>query len=177
MVVEQTFEREGGFTRSVDIQQHTFRDALPVAQHRQVALLAIAERVTIGHHPNDQSFVFIRHIDVESDREALASLHPEVLLLLANDLLRFRDEEFHSHNTLHFLIGEIHQRGRQLHLIPHADEARKVRLKHEFLAGHHLVGEASVIHIASVCQTHELPFGQAFRQGELNAHFAIGIGA
>ena len=177
MVVEQTFEREGGFTRSVDIQQHTFRDALSVAQHRQIALLAIAERVTIGHHPNNQSFVFIRHIDVESDCEALASLYPEGLLLLANDLLRFRDEEFHPHNALHLLVEEVHQRGCQLHLIPHADETREVRLKHEFLAGHHLIGEASVIHFLGMRQTHELPFGQAFGQGELNAHFAIGIGA
>ena len=173
--VEQVFQRKYIFPCSIAIQQDAFSQPLLIAQYRQITLFAITEHTSICHHTNSQTFVLVRHFEMEGHLSRFSGLHHERTFLWKDDLFGIGYKDFHSSHTLHLFIGKVDERSRNIYLVSHPYEARKIGLQHEFLAGHHLVDEASVIHIFGMRQTHELPFGQTFWQGELDVYFAIGI--
>ena len=175
MMIEQALQRISERTLAIGIQQDAFRELLLVAEHRQITLFAIAERIAIGHHANGQSFVLVAHLEAERYLARFSGLHHKRRFLRQDNLFGIGHKDFHSCHTLRLFIGKVDERSRNVHLIAHPHEARKIGLKHEFLAGHHLVHKASVIHILGMRQPHELPFGKAFGKCKLDAHFAIGI--
>ena len=175
MMVKQALQRIFERTLAIDIQQNAFREFLLVAEYRQITLFAIAERIAIGHYANRQTFVLVAHLETEGHLTRFSGLHHKRRFLRQDDLFGIGHKDFHSCRSLHFLIGKVDERSRNVHLIAHPHEAWKIGLQHELLAGHHLVHEASVIHILGVCQAHELPFGKAFGKCKLDAHLTIDI--
>ena len=61
-------------------------------------------------------------------------------------------------------------------LVISTDETRQVGLYHHGFLGYHLIVAQAIAHLLVVSQGHELPCGDALRQGELQAHVAIVIG-
>ena len=159
MTIEQALQRIVERTLAIDIQQDAFREFLLVAEYRQIALFAIAEHIAIGHHANGQAFILVAHLEAKRYLTRFSSLHHERRFLRQDDLFGIRYKDFHSCYTLRLLIGKVDERSRNAYLVAHSHEARKIGLQHEFLTGHHLVHEASVVHILGMCQAHELPFG------------------
>ena len=163
-------------SRSVHGDGLALGNPLLVAQHGQVALLAVRESISLCHEPAGKEGRF-RRCHTEGGDGLLAGTHLERQLLGVMDFLGLRVKQLHAHHALDHPCRTVLDGCRESRLIAHTGEARQLCLEHELLARHDLVFQLTIPHVLRMRLGKETPGRQALGQGEGKGCHAVLVGA
>ena len=83
--------------------------------------------------------------------------------------------QFHEGITMHLMVSKIRHNGCQRQLVSLSHKAWHLRLHHHRFGGNHLCAQLSAIGLLCMRQCHQLPRGDALRQGKLHSHMTCFI--
>ena len=156
---------------------HGDGDVLAVGQDGQVVLLAVTEVSSAdGDLCNEQGGPAAQRVAAEADADGRVGSHGDGLCALCHGLLRLGVDEEQAGGARQLAVAHVGYASRDGGLVALTQESRHVRLNHHVLAGHGLVAERAVHHVARVGHGHESPGGEALGQREAQGHLAVGIG-
>ena len=145
-------------------------------------LFAVAEALAVSQDAGDDH-TFMTGVGgqlvaskVKGYGHRLPGFYRKRLLPLSEQTLGFSVEQLQMGTSTDIAVAGVGDECCGLCLVINADETRQVGLYHHRLLGYNLIVAQAIVHFLVVSQGHELPCGDAFRQGERQTHVAIGIG-
>ena len=145
-------------------------------------LFAVAEALAVCQDAGDDQ-TFVAGIggqlvagNVKGYGYRLSGFYRKRLLPLGEHTLGFSVEQLQMGTSTDIAVAGVSDECCGLRLVIGADETRQVGLYHHCLLGYNIVVAQAIVHLLVVCQSQEVPGGDAFRQGERQTHVAIGIG-